>query len=84
MKPWVVYLIQNAEGLLYCGISNRPEIRLANHNKGKGARFTKGKGPWRFIYQEPAETMVAALKREYRVKRLHRVAKLKLAAGWSP
>jgi len=81
---WLVYLIQNPEGLLYCGISNRPEVRLANHNANKGARFTKGKGPWRFVYQEPAESMPAALKRERAIKKMSRAAKLKLVSSPDP
>lgn len=80
---WVVYIIQNEKSELYTGISNRPETRLASHNAGKGARFTKGKGPWRFVYQEPAESMSAALKRERAIKRLGRPAKLRLAAQWT-
>lgn len=77
---WVVYILQNDGGLLYTGISNRPDVRLANHNAGKGARFTKGKGPWRFVYQEPVESMSAALKRERAIKRMGRPAKLRLIA----
>lgn len=79
---WLVYLIQNDDGLLYCGITNRPDIRLANHNAGRGARYTKGKGPWQFIYQEPVESMSAALKRERAVKKLTRTQKLRLASQW--
>lgn len=79
---WLVYLIQNAEGFLYAGITNRPDVRLKNHNAGRGARFTKGKGPWHYVYQEPAESMSAALKRERAVKKMSRAAKLKLASSW--
>lgn len=78
-KPWVVYMIQNLEGLIYTGISNRPEVRLKNHNEGRGARFTKGKGPWQYVYQEPVESKSAALKRERAIKKLNRASKLRLA-----
>lgn len=41
---WLVYLIECADGSLYCGITNRPIARFAAHQQGKGARYTKMRG----------------------------------------
>ncbi len=58
----------------YVGVTTDPDRRLEEHNgKGKrGARRTRKGRPWERVYVEVAADMVAAMKREYRVKRLHR------------
>lgn len=76
--PWYVYIITNGAGILYTGISNEPNRRVEEHNSDTGARFTRGKGPWRIVYLETYETKSEALKREYAVKQLSKAKKLRL------
>lgn len=86
-RPWYVYILHSpSTDRLYVGITTDPDRRLDEHNgKGKkGARYTRTGRPWVRVYIETQPNMVAALKREYRVKRLHRPAKLRLIAAGSP
>jgi putative endonuclease len=76
-------MLRCGDGTLYIGISNRLETRLANHRAGKGARYTRGRGPLELLYVESVGKMGEALSRERQLKRLKRKDKLKLA-GVSP
>ena len=85
--PWFVYILHSVStDRLYVGITTDPDRRLAEHNgKGKkGARYTRQGRPWTRVYLEDAADMVAALKREYRVKRFHRPQKFALIASYTP
>ncbi len=75
---WHIYILEGIEGLLYTGISNDPERRLARHNAGRGAKFTRRGGPWKIVYLEPATSLGDALRRERAIKKLRRAAKLRL------
>ncbi len=82
-KLWTLYIVVNCEGLLYVGITVDVPRRMNQHNSGKGARFTRGRGPWFIAYLEALTTDVRhALRRERAVKRLHRPHKLALAHGF--
>lgn len=69
MKPWFVYVLLNDAGIAYTGIAIDLDARLAQHNCGKGARFTRGRGPWKLVYAERCEDKPEALRREIKVKR---------------
>lgn len=71
-------MLRCGDGTLYVGISNRLEARLEAHRTGKGARYTRGRGPLELVYTERAESRGEALRREYALKQLDREAKLKL------
>jgi putative endonuclease len=75
---WCVYLLRCADGTLYTGITNDLRKRLAAHARGRGARYTRGRGPLTLLHAEPARTRSAALRREHELKRLRRGAKLAL------
>lgn len=77
---WTIYILECADGTLYTGISPNVEQRIANHEKGKGARYTKGRGPFTLVYTEQKKTKGEALKREREIKSLRREEKLKLIA----
>jgi len=53
-KSWHVYIIINDQGITYTGITFDTDVkrRIDQHNAGTGAKFTRGKGPWRLLYQE--------------------------------
>ena len=75
---WFVYLIRCGDGTLYCGIALDVATRLKQHQDGKGAKYTRGRGPLKLVYQETCGTKSAALRRERQIKRLRREAKLRL------
>ncbi|HEY6096145.1 MAG TPA: GIY-YIG nuclease family protein [Gallionellaceae bacterium] len=76
---WHCYLLRCADDTLYCGISNDLEKRIAAHNAGEGAKYTRGRAPVQLVYAEACADKSAALKRERQIKRLTRAQKLALA-----
>ena len=78
---WVCYLLRCADDTFYCGITNDMEKRLAAHNAGEGAKYTRGRIPVSVVYRESCADKSAALKREIQVKRLSRGAKQALLQG---
>jgi len=71
-------MLECADGSLYTGITTDITRRLAKHEQGKGARYTRGRGPLKLIYTEPSNNRAEASKRELAIKALPRVQKLKL------
>lgn len=77
-KKWYVYILLCRGQTLYCGISDDVLRRLEQHRSGKGAKYTRGRGPLELVYVEECDSYSTALKREYAIKRLPRGEKLKL------
>ncbi len=75
---WCVYVLACGDGTLYTGITNDLARRIAAHAAGKGARYTRGRGPFVPLHVEPCDDKAAALVRERAIKRLSRSAKLAL------
>ena len=73
---WYLYILRCGDGTLYTGITNDIPTRLKAHASGKGAKYTRGRGPLELVYQEQLESHSAALKRERQVKQLTRAQKL--------
>ena len=73
-----VYIVECADGTLYTGWTVNVEQRVKVHNAGRGARHTRMHGPVKLVYFEELPDRVAALKREFEIKRWPRVKKLKL------
>ena len=78
-KAWFVYLLRCGDDSLYCGITDDVQRRLETHRAGKGAKYTRGRGPLELVYTEQCESYSAALKREATIKKLKRPEKLALA-----
>jgi putative endonuclease len=78
---WACYLLECADGTLYCGITNDLERRVAQHNSGEGAKYTRGRTPVRLVYVEECADKPAALRRERAIKALPRAVKLGLAGA---
>lgn len=74
----VTYLLQCADGTLYCGWTNHLDKRVKAHNQGKGAKYTKSRRPVRLVYYEKFATREEAMRREAAIKKLSRQEKLKL------
>jgi putative endonuclease len=77
-KSWYVYILRCKDDTLYCGITPDLEKRLQQHNAGKGAKYTRGRGPLELVYSEVCDSHSDALKREAAIKRMPRSEKLKL------
>jgi putative endonuclease len=75
---WKVYMLCCRDGTLYTGATNDLERRLATHNRGKGAAYTRARLPVTLVWSEPAADRGAALRREAALKRLSRAEKLGL------
>jgi len=75
------YLLECADGTLYAGWTTDLQKRLAAHNRGAGARYTRGRRPVRLVYWEEWGTRGEALQREAALRRLSRRRKLALIAG---
>jgi putative endonuclease len=73
-----VYLLRCADGSLYCGWTTDPERRLRQHQAGTASRYTKRRRPVEYALVVPAADRSAALREEWRIKRLSRGAKLAL------
>lgn len=75
---WTVYILECSDGTLYTGITNNLDRRMVMHYEGKGAKYTRGRGPFKIILTESFETRSAALKREAFIKKMSKNDKLKL------
>ena len=78
-ENWFVYILLCVDGTLYTGITNDIKKRMLAHDKGKGAKYTKGRGPFKLIYKDNLNTLSLAMKEEIRIKKLTKIQKLKLA-----
>lgn len=80
MSYWL-YILQCGDNTLYTGTTDDVERRLAVHQSGKGAKYTRGRGPLTVVYREACTDRSAALRREAAVKHMTRAEKLSLIAG---
>ena len=80
-QTWKLYILRCGDGSLYTGITNNLEKRLAAHRAGRGAKYTRGRGPLELVYREDCTDHSAALKRELEIKALPREEKMKLIAN---
>jgi len=76
------YLVQCADGTLYCGWTNHLEERVKAHNEGKGAKYTKSRRPVHLVYHETFDTKQEAMKREAEIKKYTRKEKWKLVESY--
>jgi putative endonuclease len=67
---WKVYLLKCNDGSLYCGVAKDVKARVATHNLGKGAKYTRSRLPVAIVAVSPGFTKRKAFQLEYRVKRL--------------
>ncbi len=74
------YILMCADRTYYTGYTNDLEKRLRTHNQGKGARYTRYRGPVELVYWESFPTKSEAMRREYAIKQLSRDEKKQLIA----
>ena len=77
------YIVECADGSYYCGWTNDLNKRLAAHNAGKGAKYTKPRLPVKLVYQEEFSTKEEAMSREWHIKQLTRSQKEALISRWA-
>ncbi len=78
MSAHLVYVLECADGSFYTGYTTDLERRLAEHNDGTGAKYTRGRTPVTVIHTEHFESKSTAMAREYEIKQLSRDAKERL------
>lgn len=81
MKNWTLYILECRDGTFYTGITNDLNARLGAHEAGTGAKYTRGRGPFRLVYREECADRAAASRRELEVKKLSRMEKQALAGA---
>ncbi len=81
MKKYFVYILESSDGRYYVGYTTDLARRMAEHEKGKGAKFTRGFGFRTLRYHELHPTLSAALKREAELKKWSRKEKEALIQG---
>ncbi len=79
---WVVYLVRCSDGTFYCGMSSDLDARIAVHNTGRGAKYTRGRGPVTLAWAMTAQTKSAAMSLEALVKKMSRKEKEELVADF--
>ncbi len=75
---WYVYIVECSDNTYYTGITNDIEKRISKHNSGKGAKYTRNRGPVKLLWSIESENRSEASKLEYKIKKLKRIEKEKL------
>lgn len=78
---WHCYILRCADDTLYCGITNDLSKRIAAHNEGTAAKYTRTRGPVAVVYVEDCADRSSASKREMAIKKLKREQKIALIAS---
>jgi len=78
---WYVYIIRCKDGTLYTGATTDINRRIREHNKRKGARYTRPRSPVKLMFSQRIANRSKALKREIEIKSFTRKRKLKLIKG---
>jgi putative endonuclease len=76
--PYFCYILECSDGTYYTGWTTDPSRREAQHNAGRGARYTRTRRPVKLIYVEELPNQVAAMQREQAIKKLKRAGKERL------
>ncbi|MDO4289289.1 MAG: GIY-YIG nuclease family protein [Eubacterium sp.] len=81
MEGNYVYILKCRDGSLYTGWTTDLDNRLAAHNSGRGAKYTRGRRPVELVYHEVLPSRGEALRREADIKKLRRAEKEALIAA---
>lgn len=81
MAYWFVYIARCSDGTIYVGVARDVVARIAQHDAGRGARYTRGRGPLRVLARRRCATQGDALRLERALKRLARDEKFVVAAS---
>lgn len=78
MKPWYLYIVECKDGTFYTGITTDIKKRIDAHNSGRGAKYTRGRGPVKLMHLRRYVDRSAASKAEYKIKKLKRGKKIRM------
>ncbi len=78
MSTHHVYILECADGTFYTGYTTDPQRRVAEHNAGDGAKYTRGRTPVKLVYTEAYTDRSTAMAREYEIKQLTHTEKEQL------
>lgn len=81
---WYVYMLRCRDGSLYTGCTTDLVRRVAAHNAGTGAKYTRARRPVALVYAQPCRDRAAALRREAAIKKLPKGQKERLVLDFSP
>jgi putative endonuclease len=73
--PWFVYLVRCRDNSLYCGITKDVATRVAAHNAGTGAKYTRSRRPVSLVWNRRTRDEAAARRLELKIKRLKKAEK---------
>ena len=77
-KFWCVYILKCSDNTYYTGITSNIKRRIQQHNANKGAKYTKGRGPFSLVYQDGCKDRSEASRKEYKIKKLPLTEKINL------
>jgi putative endonuclease len=77
-KQHAVYILECGDGTYYTGYTNELDRRMQMHENGKGAKYTRGRGPLKLLFHAVFQTKQEAMQAEYAIKRMNRKSKEKL------
>ena len=80
-QSYFVYIVRCSDGTLYTGSSTDVAKRVERHNKGKGAKYTRARGPVVLLWSKQMPSWIEAAREEHRIKQLSRKQKEALIAG---
>ena len=83
MNEACVYIVECSDGTYYTGWTNDVAARVAAHNAGCGARYTRGRGPVRLVYREDCPDKRTAQRREWEIKQMNRAQKQQLVGRFT-
>ena len=79
---YYTYILKCKDDTYYTGYTNDLSKRIKNHNAGKGAKYTRGRGPVKLIYYEEFDNKQSAMRREWEIKQLPRSKKEDMSLQW--
>ncbi len=81
MKGCFTYIVECADGSFYTGWTNDLEKRIEAHNAGRGAKYTRSRGPVKLIWYREAASKEEAMQWEWRIKQMTHQEKVALIAS---
>jgi len=76
-----VYVLECSDGTFYTGYTTDVERRVAEHDAGEGAKYTRGRTPVELVHRERFDSRSAAMSREHELKQLSRRQKEQLVGA---
>ena len=77
-SSWCVYILKCSDNTYYTGITNNIVRRIKQHEANKGAKYTRGRGPFSLAYQAKCENRGEASQKEFEIKKLSLAEKINL------